>query len=80
MGRERTAFCVHAHAKHAQLQQRNNTQTHTRTTTQHNATHNTVKQISVELSNSYVYAALAAFFDRDNVGLPGFAAYFREAR
>jgi ferritin heavy chain len=34
----------------------------------------------VELSVSYVYLALAAFFDRDNVGLPGFAAYFRESR
>ncbi|GBF94198.1 hypothetical protein Rsub_06468 [Raphidocelis subcapitata] len=35
---------------------------------------------SVELSVSYVYLALAAFFDRDNVGLPGFAAYFRDSR
>lgn len=26
---------------------------------------------------SYVYSAMAAFFDRDTVGLPGLAKYFR---
>jgi ferritin heavy chain len=26
---------------------------------------------------SYIYHSLAAFMDRDNVGLPGFAAYFK---
>lgn len=26
---------------------------------------------------SYVYHSVSAYFDRDNVGLPGFAAYFR---
>ncbi|KAF8066176.1 18S rRNA (guanine-N(7))-methyltransferase [Scenedesmus sp. PABB004] len=30
----------------------------------------------VEYSLSYLYHSLAAFFDRDAVGLPGFAAYF----
>jgi Ferritin-like domain len=34
------------------------------------------EQINTEYSLSYVYHALAAFMDRDNVGLPGFAAYF----
>jgi ferritin heavy chain len=34
---------------------------------------------SVEYSMSYIYHSLAAFFDRDNVGLPGFAAYFKES-
>ncbi|MEW5300641.1 MAG: hypothetical protein WDW36_003555 [Sanguina aurantia] len=33
-------------------------------------------QINVELSISYVYAAMAAYFARDNVGLRGFAGYF----
>jgi hypothetical protein len=36
--------------------------------------------LSVELTVSYIYTSLAAFFDRDNVGLPGFSAYFRESR
>lgn len=29
---------------------------------------------------SYVYHALYAYFSRDNVGLPGFAAYFKVRR
>lgn len=32
---------------------------------------------SVEYTMSYIYHSLAAFMDRDNVGLPGFAAYFK---
>lgn len=28
---------------------------------------------------SYVYHAMSAYFDRDNVALPGLASYFREA-
>lgn len=31
-------------------------------------------------SVSYIYHSMAAYFDRDNVGLPGFAAYFKESR
>lgn len=34
---------------------------------------------SIEYNVSYVYHALFAFFDRDNVGLPGFAKFFKEA-
>jgi ferritin len=34
---------------------------------------------SIEYNVSYVYHALYAYFDRDNVGLPGFAAYFKAA-
>lgn len=37
------------------------------------------EQINVEYNVSYVYHALFAYFDRDNVALPGFAKYFREA-
>ena len=37
------------------------------------------EQINVEYNVSYVYHALFAFFDRDNVGLPGFAKYFKES-
>lgn len=36
-------------------------------------------QINVEYNVSYIYHALFAYFDRDNVGLPGFAKYFKEA-
>lgn len=36
------------------------------------------EQINVEYNVSYVYHALYAFFDRDNVGLPGFAQFFKE--
>lgn len=37
------------------------------------------EQINIEYNVSYVYHALFAYFDRDNVGLPGFAKYFKEA-
>lgn len=37
------------------------------------------EQINIEYTISYVYHALHAFFDRDNVGLPGFASFFDEA-
>ncbi|KAG0630140.1 hypothetical protein M758_1G156900 [Ceratodon purpureus] len=36
-------------------------------------------QINVEYNVSYVYHALYAYFDRDNVGLPGFAKFFKES-
>lgn len=35
------------------------------------------EQINIEYNVSYVYHAMFAYFDRDNVGLPGFAAYFK---
>ncbi|CAG9460232.1 unnamed protein product [Pedinophyceae sp. YPF-701] len=35
------------------------------------------EQINVEYSVSYIYHSLFAFFDRDNIGLPGFAKYFK---
>lgn len=37
------------------------------------------EQINVEYNMSYLYHALFAYFDRDNVGLKGFAKYFKEA-
>jgi ferritin heavy chain len=37
------------------------------------------EQINIEYTISYVYHALHAYFDRDNVGLPGFASFFEEA-
>jgi Ferritin-like domain len=37
------------------------------------------EQINIEYTISYVYHALHAYFDRDNVGLPGFAAFFKAA-
>lgn len=37
------------------------------------------EQINVEYSISYVYHSLHAYFDRDNVALPGFAAFFKAA-
>eukprot|EP00200_Dunaliella_tertiolecta_P004823 CAMPEP_0202340620 /NCGR_PEP_ID=MMETSP1126-20121109/1982_1 /ASSEMBLY_ACC=CAM_ASM_000457 /TAXON_ID=3047 /ORGANISM="Dunaliella tertiolecta, Strain CCMP1320" /LENGTH=241 /DNA_ID=CAMNT_0048931353 /DNA_START=47 /DNA_END=772 /DNA_ORIENTATION=+ len=37
------------------------------------------EQINVEYNVSYVYHALHCFFDRDNVGLPGFAKFFKAA-
>eukprot|EP00249_Psilotum_nudum_P025356 c29739_g1_i1 orf=467-1276(-) len=37
------------------------------------------EQINVEYSVSYFYHALFAYFDRDNVALPGFAKFFKEA-
>merc|ERR1712029_1136408 len=36
------------------------------------------KQINMELHASYVYMSMAAFFDRDDVALAGFAKRFRE--
>jgi len=36
------------------------------------------QQINQEYSNSYVYHAAWAYFDRDNVGLPGIAAFLKE--
>ena len=33
---------------------------------------------SIELNVSYVYTALWTYFDRDNVGLPGLAAWFKK--
>ncbi|GLC35530.1 hypothetical protein PLESTB_000197600 [Pleodorina starrii] len=35
------------------------------------------EQINIELTISYVYTAMQAYFNRDDVGLPGFAAFFR---
>ncbi|BDA45401.1 Ferritin-2, chloroplastic [Coccomyxa sp. Obi] len=37
------------------------------------------EQINIEYNISYIYHSLYAFFDRDNVGLPGFAEYFRKS-
>eukprot|EP00850_Spirogloea_muscicola_P009179 SM000051S17539 [mRNA] locus=s51:93143:95570:- [translate_table: standard] len=37
------------------------------------------EQINVEYNVSYIYHALFSYFDRDNVALPGFAKYFKEA-
>lgn len=37
------------------------------------------EQINIEYNISYVYHALHAFFDRDNVGMPGLAKYFKDA-
>ena len=34
-------------------------------------------QINTELTASYVYQALAAYFDRDDVALPGFRDFFQ---
>lgn len=36
------------------------------------------EQIAIEYNVSYVYHALWAYFDRDNVGLPGLAAWFKK--
>lgn len=36
-------------------------------------------QINVEYNVSYVYHALFSYFDRDNVGLPGFAKFFKDS-
>ncbi|KAJ8904873.1 hypothetical protein NDN08_001387 [Rhodosorus marinus] len=35
-------------------------------------------QINVELTASYLYQAMYAYFCRDTVGLPGFAKYFKD--
>ncbi|WOL16605.1 ferritin 2 [Canna indica] len=37
------------------------------------------EQINVEYNNSYVYHALFAYFDRDNVALKGLAKFFKES-
>merc|ERR1712060_594566 len=37
------------------------------------------EQISIEFNVSYVYAAMHAYFDRDNVALPGLAKFFLES-
>nr|3VNX_A Chain A, ferritin [Ulva pertusa] len=37
------------------------------------------EQINIEYTISYVYHALHSYFARDNVGLPGFAKFFKEA-
>ena len=37
------------------------------------------EQINTELTASYVYKAMAAHFDRDDVALPGFRDYFRHS-
>lgn len=34
---------------------------------------------SIEYNVSYVYHSLYAYFDRDNVGLPGMASFFKAA-
>eukprot|EP00210_Caulerpa_lentillifera_P008552 g8157.t1 len=36
------------------------------------------EQINVEYNISYVYSALFAYFDRDNVALPGLAEFFKK--
>jgi len=37
------------------------------------------EQINIEYNVSYVYHALFAYFDRDNVALPGLAEFFKQA-
>ncbi|XP_074574115.1 ferritin-4, chloroplastic-like [Curcuma longa] len=37
------------------------------------------QQINVEYNNSYVYHALFAYFDRDNVALKGLAKFYKES-
>jgi ferritin len=37
-----------------------------------------VVRCSIELTISYVYLSLHSYADRDNVGLPGFAAWFKD--
>jgi ferritin heavy chain len=36
------------------------------------------EQINIEYNISYVYHALHSFFDRDNIGMPGLAKYFKD--
>jgi len=36
------------------------------------------EQINVEYNVSYAYHSMSAYFDRDNVSLPGLAKYFRQ--
>ena len=35
------------------------------------------KQINLELYASYCYQSMAMYYDRDDVALPGFSAYFK---
>ncbi|KAJ4753883.1 Ferritin [Rhynchospora pubera] len=37
------------------------------------------EQINVEYNNSYIYHAMYAYFDRDNIALRGFAKFFKES-
>lgn len=37
------------------------------------------EQINIEYTISYVYHSMHSYFDRDNVGLPGFAKFFKNA-
>jgi ferritin heavy chain len=37
------------------------------------------EQINVEYNISYIYHSMSAYFDRDNVALPGFSKYFRNS-
>jgi len=37
------------------------------------------KQVNLELHAFYVYTSMSFYFDRDDVALPGFAKYFKEA-
>ncbi|KAL0022845.1 hypothetical protein WJX79_008958 [Trebouxia sp. C0005] len=37
------------------------------------------EQINVEYNMSYAYHAISSYFNRDNVALPGFVSYFRDA-
>lgn len=37
------------------------------------------EQINIEYNISYIYHSLYSFFDRDNVGLPGFAKFFKDS-
>ena len=44
----------------------------------HQETENGINnQINMELSASYTYQSMAFYFDRDDVALPGFSAYFK---
>lgn len=43
------------------------------------AHHDKIVFCSIEYNMSYVYHAMSAYFDRDNVALPGLASYFRAA-
>jgi ferritin heavy chain len=36
------------------------------------------EQINIEYNMSYIYHAMYAYFDRDNIGLPGLAKYFKD--
>lgn len=36
------------------------------------------KQINLELNASYTYQSMSFYFDRDDIGLPGFSKFFQE--